>query len=51
MNIITKVGMNYEMLGTLLLNDDSGTILPAIKSEMLLNPSAIYHRGNHEAMG
>ena len=41
MNIITEVGMNYEMLGTLLLNDRHGVILPAIKTEMLLNPSAI----------
>ena len=41
LNIITKIGMNYEMLGTLLLNDDSGAILPAIKTQMLLDPSAI----------
>ena len=41
MNIIINVGMNYEMLGTLLLNDDCGAILPAIKTQMLLDPSAI----------
>ena len=41
MNIITEVGSSYEMLGTLLLNDHRGIILPAIKRENLLNAADI----------
>ena len=41
MNIIIEVGMKYEMLGTLLLNDTRGVILPTIESEKLLNATEI----------
>ena len=40
-NIINEVGMQYEVLGTLLLNDTRGGILPTIKSEKLLNATEI----------
>ena len=33
MNIITEIGTSYEMLGTLLLSDYRGVILPAIREE------------------
>ena len=41
MNIITEVGMKYEMLGTLLLNNTHGVILPTIQSEKHMNATEI----------
>ena len=38
-NIATEIGMQYYMVGTALLNDERGAIVPAIVSE---------HRGNAE---
>ena len=32
-NIPVQIGKNYEDFGTFLLKDDSGTIIPAIRSE------------------
>ena len=33
MNIIKKIGVNYTMLGYLLLNDGDGSIVPTITSQ------------------
>ena len=38
-NIAERIGMKYIFVGTALLNDDSGDVVPAIVSE---------HRGNAE---
>ena len=38
-NIAERIGINYRSVGTALLNDERGTIVPAIVSE---------HRGNAE---
>ena len=40
-NIITKVGVNYEMLGTLLLKDNDGSIMPTITFECNRNTTLI----------
>ncbi|CAI8034468.1 hypothetical protein GBAR_LOCUS19398 [Geodia barretti] len=40
-NIITKVGVNYEMLGTLLLEDNDGSIIPTIRSQYQLDADSI----------
>ncbi|CAI8013679.1 hypothetical protein GBAR_LOCUS8632 [Geodia barretti] len=40
-NIITKVGVNYEMLGILLLQDKDGSIMPTITFECNRNTTLI----------
>ena len=43
-NIMECIGTNYELLGTLLLNDDTGAITAAIIEEYQKNAFKINHK-------
>ena len=40
-NIVEEIGNKYDIVGTALLNDCAGTIVPGIETECLKNPRRI----------
>ena len=44
MNVIARVGISNDMLGTLLVNDNDGSILPTITTQCQLNGMEIMWR-------